>query len=384
MRRTVLLIAFLCVTAGAFAMAQVFHLRIDIGAVFSPHLSVASVHEPERAVDAAAPTSTSPSNSASARAEGPESAHAAADASAKPANHPDGAAADNGVKLDLAEISTTGSTSVFAGRAAPGASVTVLENGVAVGSAIANANGDWSLATDHKFAGPDPKFTLMAGTPKAGEETPGGENTALAGGQQRPAAAAPEAQKRPTSPSVALLKNFESVVATAREEAQAQSRADSSTVAPDQPPAATPSAGVSSSEVEVRASAPAGGSVSGAERLPSATIPVPMTFVFDEATLTLDGEKTAKLLLDYVLLKKFKSIALTGHADERGTADYNMDLSRKRLDTVAAFLRGGGYHGELKLIPEGSTQPFAGIDRTKFSRDDLMQLDRRVELQNAM
>ncbi|HML30888.1 MAG TPA: hypothetical protein PKE16_19010, partial [Hyphomicrobium sp.] len=309
--------------------------------------------------------------------------HDAAAASAKPASTAEGTAADNAVKLDLAEISTTGSTSVFAGRAAPGASVTVLENGVAVATATANANGDWSLATDHKFGGPDPKFTLMAGTPKAREETSGGENKTLAG-NPRPAATTPEAQKQPTSPSVALLKNFESVVATAREEAQAQSRADSPAVAPDGPPAAAPSASGSSSVAEVRASAPAAGSGSDSARLPSATIPVPMTFVFDEATLTSDGEKTAKLLLDYVMLKKFRSIALTGHADERGTADYNMDLSRKRLDTVAAFLRGGGYHGELKLIPEGSTQPFAGIDRTKFSRDDLMQLDRRVELQNAM
>ena len=100
--------------------------------------------------------------------------------------------------------------------------------------------------------------------------------------------------------------------------------------------------------------------------------------------MTHDGEKTAKLLLDYVLLKKFKSIALTGHADERGTAEYNMELSSKRLDAIATYLRDGGYHGEMKLVPEGAKQPFMGIDRTKFSRDDLLQLDRRVELRNAM
>ncbi|HML30889.1 MAG TPA: hypothetical protein PKE16_19015, partial [Hyphomicrobium sp.] len=68
MRRRVLLIVFLCLTAGAFAMAQVFHLRVDIDAVLSPHRSVATVHEPEHAADAAAPTSVSqPSAAVSAQ-----------------------------------------------------------------------------------------------------------------------------------------------------------------------------------------------------------------------------------------------------------------------------------------------------------------------------
>ena len=71
-------------------------------------------------------------------------------------------------------------------------------------------------------------------------------------------------------------------------------------------------------------------------------------------------------------------------ADERGTAEYNMELSRKRLETVSAFLRKGGYNGKMTLVPEGASEPFKGVDRSKFSQDDLMQLDRRVELRNAM
>lgn len=377
MRRWVLLIVFLCLSAGAFALAQVFHFRLPGDEVFEAHKS---------ASEAAAPVSVANAPAAGSKAD----ADAGSSASGQAGNEPDrkeksieGSAGD-GVKLDLAEVSTSGATSVFAGRAAPGSSVTVFEGDVAVATAKANDNGDWSLATDHKFAGPDPKFSLRSGTFKIASETSAEDN----GSHAKPAAALPsqtavsDAAQRGTSPSLALLKNFENVVASAREEAAAQAHTGSSvTATATAPPPASQNRGAVP-EVQALASTPP--EVASSEHPQSATIPVPMTFIFDEATLTSDGEKTAKLLLDYVQLKKFKSISLTGHADERGTAEYNMDLSRKRLDTVAAYLRNGGYDGELKLIPEGATQPFMGIDRSKFSRDDLMQLDRRVELRNAM
>lgn len=379
MRRWVLLIVFLCLSAGAFALAQVFHFRLPGDEVFEAHKS---------ASEAAAPVSVANAPAAGSKAE----ADAGSSASGQAGNEPDSkeksksseGSAGDGVKLDLAEVSTSGSTSVFAGRAAPGSSVTVFEGDVAVATAKANDNGDWSLATDHKFAGPDPKFSLRSGTFKIASET----STEDKGSHAKPAAALPsqtavsDAAQRGTSPSLALLKNFENVVASAREEAAAQAQTGSSvTATATAPPPASQNSGAVP-EVQALASTPP--EVASSEHPQSATIPVPMTFIFDEATLTSDGEKTAKLLLDYVQLKKFKSISLTGHADERGTAEYNMDLSRKRLDTVAAYLRNGGYDGELKLIPEGATQPFMGIDRSKFSRDDLMQLDRRVELRNAM
>jgi hypothetical protein len=47
---------------------------------------------------------------------------------------------------------------------------------------------------------------------------------------------------------------------------------------------------------------------------------------------------------------------------------------------VAAYLKKGGYKGKLNLIPKGETEPFTGVDRSQYSRDELYQLDRRVEL----
>jgi outer membrane protein OmpA-like peptidoglycan-associated protein len=110
------------------------------------------------------------------------------------------------------------------------------------------------------------------------------------------------------------------------------------------------------------------------------SVPIPIMFVFREATFTEEGRKAATLLLEYVTLKKYQHIVLTGHADERGSLELNYDLSRDRLEAVVSLLKEGGYRGGVKLIPKGETEPFLGVDRSKYSREELFQLDRRVEL----
>ncbi len=113
------------------------------------------------------------------------------------------------------------------------------------------------------------------------------------------------------------------------------------------------------------------------------SIPIPMQFVYRETTLTDDGTKAASLLLEYLMLKKFDAITLSGHTDERGSAEYNMDLSRRRLEAAVDLLRKGGYKGTVELLPKGKTEPYMKVDRSLYNRVDLMQLDRRVELMVA-
>ncbi|MFT3733027.1 MAG: OmpA family protein [Hyphomicrobium sp.] len=386
MRRWVILLFVLFLSVGAGALTV--HFRPNIEAALKPYTTGSSSEAPLAALDTSTSrTSSEPNSTPGANSPDHADKPKAEDGAAQ-------ASGGDGIKLDLAQISTSGSTSVFAGRAAPGSDVTVYENDVPVATAKANINGDWSLATDHKFAGPDPKFSLRAGAATLPDEDT--HTSASAAASSKPASApVSEAASQPSSPSGQLLKNFEKKVASAREEAQVQARAEVQTAAATRLPSqnAAPAApGLSPSQAPVPTApapqvaevAPSSGAVQDSGHPPSASIPVPMTFVFDEATLTPEGEKTAKLLLEYLQLKKFASVTLSGHADERGTAEYNMELSRKRLDAVSAILRGGGYNGKLELLPEGATQPFMGVDRSKYSRDDLMQLDRRVELRNAM
>jgi outer membrane protein OmpA-like peptidoglycan-associated protein len=97
--------------------------------------------------------------------------------------------------------------------------------------------------------------------------------------------------------------------------------------------------------------------------------------------MTPDGSKAARLLADYLRITNSQAIALTGHADSRGPEGYNFELSRKRLAAIEQFLRAAGYQGALKLVPLGETVPYRSVDRSKLTREQMYQLDRRVELQ---
>jgi outer membrane protein OmpA-like peptidoglycan-associated protein len=57
-----------------------------------------------------------------------------------------------------------------------------------------------------------------------------------------------------------------------------------------------------------------------------------------------------------------------------------MELSRRRLSVVADYLRESGFVGKLELIPKGRSEPYAAIDRNALPREEVLQLDRRVEL----
>jgi outer membrane protein OmpA-like peptidoglycan-associated protein len=321
-------------------------------------------------------------------------------------------------QLDISRISPTGS-SVFAGRAEPNTYVTVYENSTPVGSVKADENGEWSLVTEHRFASLEPNLTFKVGAappPVADAKSP--EVVAKTDGGKLAADSSPEAVAKN------LMSGFEKLVAQAREEAKAeaakppQAAADASIPTVDVPavaPMASPSASspspaspaASSPPAEVKVSdAPKGevaqakpesrtaetkpasqvaaaDSATTAKPAPapeSASIPVPIMFQYNEANFTSEGRRAADLLIEYLKLKHLQSISLSGHADERGSDPYNMDLSRERLEAVARYLRDGGFSGQLDLVPKGKSEPFSGVDRSKFSGEALYQLDRRVEL----
>jgi outer membrane protein OmpA-like peptidoglycan-associated protein len=189
----------------------------------------------------------------------------------------------------------------------------------------------------------------------------------------------PATETRP--PAVRLLENFEAMVVTAREEAKRHDSADGSATAekansaPARLAAAEPVVPATRQEVK----APPSSAQPQSTQSTSIT-PIPMTFVYNEATLTPEGRRATGLLLEYLNLKKFDVVTLSGHADERGLPNYNMELSRKRLLVILHLLRDGGYQGKLELLPKGSTEPYMGVDRSQYPYEQLMQLDRRVEL----
>jgi outer membrane protein OmpA-like peptidoglycan-associated protein len=293
--------------------------------------------------------------------------------------------------FDVARIDPKG-TSVFAGRAAPGSTVTILGDGQAIGTAEADANGEWTFATEHRFANADPKLALAVKSAAQVKAEKAAKAKVASSLETREAAK--ETLKRRSAKAVTsdLLKSFEGIVAAARTEAQNEKKKGEAPKekkeekkGAEQQVVAEPPPAVALNEPKPSTSnAPATRLAATTPEAPAEvehkSIPVPITFVFDEATFTDEGKKAAALLLEYLQLKHFPSVTLTGHADERGSEELNMNLSRERLDTVARFLREGGYEGKLNLIPKGESEPFTGVVRSQYTQEELWQFDRRVEL----
>jgi outer membrane protein OmpA-like peptidoglycan-associated protein len=110
------------------------------------------------------------------------------------------------------------------------------------------------------------------------------------------------------------------------------------------------------------------------------SIPAPITFVYNDTTFTAQGRRAADLLAKRLVEQQPAMASLSGHADERGSDLYNMELSRRRLSVVADYLRDSGFVGKLELIPKGKSEPYAAIDRNALPKEEVLQLDRRVEL----
>lgn len=337
-----------------------------------------------------------PEKQANAPATANQAPSAATDSAQAPASTPSEA------HIEFMNIAPEG-TSVLAGRAEPGAHITVLEKGRPVGTTVAGADGDWSLATEHHFVNKDPSADLrvVAGGPPA---APPPESTRKSGVEV--AAATPSGS--PSGPAAHLIQEFANTVAAAREEAAeranttavpvqtAEVSAPATNIGTAVQPVPSADAGVASADANsaaASASRAIGNGDDVAATMPArldpkappkpGIIPIPIQFVYRETTLTDDGERAVALLLEYLKLKKYDSVTLSGHADERGTPEFNLDLSRQRLEAVVDILRKGGYGGAVKVLPKGESEPFTGVARDRFDREDLLQLDRRVELRLA-
>ena len=266
--------------------------------------------------------------------------------------------------FDVARIDPDG-TSVFAGRAEPNSAVTITADGKAIGTVQANENGEWTFTTDEKIPNPDAKLALFKAPPGARVAEAPSPAT-----QPKPQTAAPVKPRSADAVTSNMIKNLEGMVAEARTDQDKQAAA--AVPPPPASEAAAPSA--------VSPAAPPPAPTASQARTEATAVPVPVTFIFNEATLTGDGRKAAGLLLEYLQIKRFSKVTLTGHADERGTDELNMNLSAERLQTVERFLREGGFRGQLQLVPRGKTEPYTGVVRGDFSQEDLYQLDRRVEM----
>lgn len=209
--------------------------------------------------------------------------------------------------------------SVFAGRAPPDSTVSITANGKEVTTTKANEEGQWVALPEGEFRPGNYDITLEAKV------------------------------ARPDSGTETKSKSYKVAVA-----------------GPSVPPPSK------SAPVTERTATPR-----------ELAKPGPITFHYNEATFTREGEATARALAEYVRTKGFALIELTGHADERGSRSHNMALSQQRAEAVAQYLKQNGYRGQFNLIAVGESQPYTAIDRTGLPKESVFQYDRRVELRTT-
>jgi len=100
-------------------------------------------------------------------------------------------------------------------------------------------------------------------------------------------------------------------------------------------------------------------------------------FEFDRADLTPQARELLKAKLE--VLRNFSAVTLTvaGHADERGSDEYNLALGNRRANAVRQYLiQQGVLSGRMQTVSFGEEQPaVVGHDESAWSRN------RRAEFQ---
>jgi peptidoglycan-associated lipoprotein len=109
----------------------------------------------------------------------------------------------------------------------------------------------------------------------------------------------------------------------------------------------------------------------GSDRKIDTGPPCPLDTVYFGFNLSsLNKEATSALSNNAACLKKTgRSIDLVGHADPRGTTEYNMALSDRRAQAVRDYLRQAGIEStRLRPVPRGNLDA-TGSDEASWAKD---------------
>jgi outer membrane protein OmpA-like peptidoglycan-associated protein len=101
-----------------------------------------------------------------------------------------------------------------------------------------------------------------------------------------------------------------------------------------------------------------------------------LMFDFDSDVLRAESKKNLDNLASSLSSYGDSKLLLVGHTDDKGTAAYNLDLSRKRAAAVASYIEAHGVSADrVQIAGRGETEPVATND-TEPGR----QQNRRVEV----
>ena len=99
-------------------------------------------------------------------------------------------------------------------------------------------------------------------------------------------------------------------------------------------------------------------------------------FEFDKTSLTSKSIQTLKSAVDALNENSTLQVTLSGHADERGTREYNLALGQRRAESVSDYLVLNGINkSRITVKSFGEEKPLAfGQDEASYAKN------RRVEI----
>ncbi|ENM5732056.1 peptidoglycan-associated lipoprotein Pal [Vibrio mimicus] len=81
-------------------------------------------------------------------------------------------------------------------------------------------------------------------------------------------------------------------------------------------------------------------------------------FAFDNATIASDYEAMLAAHAAYLVKNPSLKVTIEGHADERGTPEYNIALGERRAQAVAKYLEALGVQsGQVSIVSYGEEKP---------------------------
>lgn len=113
--------------------------------------------------------------------------------------------------------------------------------------------------------------------------------------------------------------------------------------------------------------------------VPGTTRPLARTFYFDYDRSVLKPDALAALEMHAQMLREHPdhSIVISGHADERGTREYNLALGERRADAVRDYLLASGVSSrQIQTVSYGEERPeAAGTSESAWSRNRRAVMD---------
>jgi len=99
-------------------------------------------------------------------------------------------------------------------------------------------------------------------------------------------------------------------------------------------------------------------------------------FEFDQSAVQAEGFGDLEAHARYLAANPNVGVRLDGHADERGTREYNMALGERRAQAIARFLQVNGVNAtQIETVSYGEEKPAVlGHDRQSWAQN------RRAEL----